>query len=218
MKRRGFTLIELLVVIAILAILAALLFPSFGRIRRNAKRVVCVNDLRQLQMATLLYARDNQEWFPYRGATTVSPHWYSRTLFDATLKPYLETRDRMFCPGDLYKVRYPTLTNPDYVNTYVTYMYFNLRPPGSSANPASWVSLTPCPNLTQTTADPWYPLWGCLTVQLRLGHEEPGIAVPPAGMNVVRVDGSAEWVPGHRLEAFWIDGNGTFLWPIPPNR
>lgn len=218
MRRRGFTLIELLVVITIIAMLAALLFPVFGKIRRSAKRVVCINNLRQLNMATLLYARDSREWFPYRGTSAISPHWYPQTLFDTTLKPYLETRDRMFCPGDLYQVRNPKTTNPDYVNTYVSYMYFNLKTAGASSNPGSWVSRTPCPDLTQTSAESRYPLWACLTVWMRLGHEEPGLAVPAAGMNVVRVDGSAEWVTGNHLEPFWIDSSGSFLWPVPSDR
>ncbi|MDD4153709.1 MAG: prepilin-type N-terminal cleavage/methylation domain-containing protein, partial [bacterium] len=48
MKKRGFTLIELLVVIAIIAILAAILFPVFGRAREQARKATCQSNLKQL--------------------------------------------------------------------------------------------------------------------------------------------------------------------------
>src|SRR4051794_7401678 len=56
--RRGFTLIELLVVIAIIAILAAILFPVFAQAKRAAKKTVCLNTVKQVPMAELMYATD----------------------------------------------------------------------------------------------------------------------------------------------------------------
>jgi prepilin-type N-terminal cleavage/methylation domain-containing protein/prepilin-type processing-associated H-X9-DG protein len=61
---RGFTLIELLVVIAIIAALAAMLLPVMSRARRKAYNTVCVNQLRQLGVATRLYAEDNENRLP----------------------------------------------------------------------------------------------------------------------------------------------------------
>ncbi len=58
-KRQGaFTLIELLVVIAIISILAAILFPVFGRARENARRTSCLSNLKQISLAALMYAQD----------------------------------------------------------------------------------------------------------------------------------------------------------------
>ncbi len=57
-KRRGFTLIELLVVIAIIAILMAILMPALKRAKEQGKRIVCLNNLKQMQLMWLLYADD----------------------------------------------------------------------------------------------------------------------------------------------------------------
>jgi prepilin-type N-terminal cleavage/methylation domain-containing protein len=59
--KRGFTLIELLVVIAIIAILMAILMPALKRAREQGKRAACLNNLRQLTMAWIMYAGDNND-------------------------------------------------------------------------------------------------------------------------------------------------------------
>src|SRR5689334_8204547 len=60
----AFSLIELLVVSAIIAILASLLLPVLGRSKTTAYNAVCVNNLRQLGIATRIYSDENQERLP----------------------------------------------------------------------------------------------------------------------------------------------------------
>jgi len=69
--RRGFTLIELLVVIAIIAILAAILFPVFARVREKARQTDCLSNIRQLGVAFGLYKSDWEGAFPPAACVTV---------------------------------------------------------------------------------------------------------------------------------------------------
>ena len=63
-RGRGFTLIELLVVIAIIAILAAILLPVLQQAIQRAKATSCMNNMKQLQTGSILYASDNNDSLP----------------------------------------------------------------------------------------------------------------------------------------------------------
>ena len=99
-KESAFTLIELLVVIAIIAILAAMLLPALARAKEAGKRISCLNSLRQLSIASQLYAGDSQGYFPPRSGTSRWPN----VFYD----DYGKNVKMLLCPSDV--------TDPNFVD------------------------------------------------------------------------------------------------------
>jgi len=62
-KRKGFTLVELLVVIAIIALLMSILLPALARVKKQAKEVMCMTQLRQWYLIFMMYTEDNDGFF-----------------------------------------------------------------------------------------------------------------------------------------------------------
>src|SRR5579872_7213947 len=113
---RAFTLIELLVVIAIIALLAAILFPVFAQARESARKISCLSNQKQLDLAFQLYVQDYDDTLPNTtdgdaGAGRLGGWLYFRQYpangvskaFDVTqgsLYPYVKNAQVFICSSD----------------------------------------------------------------------------------------------------------------------
>ena len=96
-RRTAFTLVELLVVIAIIGILVGLLLPAVQQIRETARRIDCMNNLRQIGLATLMFHDTNQAFPPSRISSPFETPFFRQTegpeSWFVRLLPFVERND-----------------------------------------------------------------------------------------------------------------------------
>ena len=97
----AFTLIELLVVIAIIAILAAMLLPALARAKESGRRIYCLNNLRQLSLASQMYVSENQGTFPPRFGTAPSGVFTPDRWPDSFYNNYGKNVKVLLCPSEV---------------------------------------------------------------------------------------------------------------------
>ncbi len=112
----GFTLIELLVVIAIIGLLAAILFPVFGRVREMARRSSCASNQRQIGLAITQYLQDYDETYPFAFTYPVGIGWQT------AIAPYLSNSNSqvLVCPSNRRANSYALNSKSTYTVNHVT--------------------------------------------------------------------------------------------------
>ncbi|MEN6305054.1 MAG: DUF1559 domain-containing protein [Armatimonadia bacterium] len=210
MKTRGFTLIELLVVIAIIAILAAILFPVFAKAREKARQSSCLNNIKQLALASLMYVQDYDErsqrwhgsWDSGHTPTVTDPFWY------AYITPYVKNSQILVCPsaGD-------RALDPGYspANTYYcTYALSNGWPMQALA---AFVSPSETVMLCETQSNNYY------RYRLAPNSDAPidsvAIKMHNDGSNFAMVDGHAKWFPAAKFASLEPTSD-LHWWPAWP--
>lgn len=200
LHRKAFTLIELLVVIAIISILASMLFPAFGRARESARKIVCVSNLKQINLGIQMYTQDYDELYPngypfwaVPSLTTVN----SSELLVNVVNPYIKSTQIWTCIS--WQGNYTI--NPNYTGNYsfITADTNNLiGVPGTTTSPKS---------LASVSQGALYPLMWCGAAAQQLGGNgmmtaHAGVKDDAwknsgalAGTNILYADGHAKYIP-----------------------
>lgn len=208
--QRGFTLIELLVVIAIIAILAAMLLPALAKAKEKAKRIQCLNNLKQIAIGMTIYAGDNADKVVQARLIPGSVYWNQIALnpLDAgaakTVGLIVQSNSISVwtCPNRPGLPNY----NTDYQQWNIGYEYFggitqwhNQLGDFPSLSPVKLGQSKPHWCLAADAVVKVQGVWGgpsdiAPELYLNLPPHRNGGSTFPAGGNEVFADGSAQWI------------------------
>lgn len=162
-RKSAFTLVEILVVVAIIALLAAILFPVFGRARDKARQATCTSNLKQIYLGLRQYASDYDGSYPARAriGNSAYRHISDPQGFPQLLDPYIKSEQIWYCPSMLDSMKeqgypgYAWVTSANYLFrpdleedanlaiqflVYDNYIFKTPTPVGATSAPTQWLS------------------------------------------------------------------------------
>ena len=243
MKKSAFTLIELLVVIAIIAILAAILFPVFGRAKEAAKKTSCLSGMKQLGTAFQLYLGDHDGVYPScdndKAKIVGQPPEPETPEADGpperdwtiTTQPYIKNFDVLRCQSDT-SLRPKNPKNPDlnveYRSSYSVNGWSEYTLSETSiTRPSNWILLAERNNKAKGPKTWWmFYWWTWQGTSPRVWP--PAVSPDPAleaseELDLARHSESSNWLYGDthtknsKLSAIWRAGNDNPFWPNSAN-
>ncbi|MCK9265283.1 type II secretion system GspH family protein [bacterium] len=229
-NNEGFTLIELLVVIAIIAILASMLLPALARAREEARRKVCLANLKQLGVVLHIYAQDWGGWFPI-----LEPRQghSERTMVNRSLSlltgqtdpdnpglespPYVTDYKLFICPsssvdepsldGKLVRTASTAYSTADSTCSYAYAFGLNIQTHPDTCIMADQKSGEYAWDRVPASSQKYRPLsFGKPNSNDARAHNHYD-----AGVNVLYVGGHAKWLARHSIQASTVSCHKIFL-------